>query len=199
MKLVASAGTIATLIVSALLNTACAQQVQRQSLPRSFGPATLGMTIEDFTRTIKVTPNACPNCADNEMMADLYLDDHPGVFPKTENPQNPNAVQFNFYKGKLYKIDLPRESRKIDDIKKTYTQKFGAVTKIEDWKNGVSWLLWENDKTVLAISYVRETNDRSSFDPSETKGTVLGIQYFDKSLRDSLTIQEKNKPTSVPN
>jgi len=169
---------------------------QKQALPRSFGPLTLGMTKEEvFKKIAGLTPSVCPHCALNESSAYVYVEKYPGLFPPYvySLKKYQRGIGCAFYKGKLYRIEVSPEIKEVEAAKKKYTGLFGPPSKIEDWPNGVSWVTWENNTTVFMFSYDRVKDDSSPYTPPA--GTLRHVQYIDKPLRDALEAQEKKKPT----
>lgn len=193
MKLVREKCIAVTLICMLLSYVVHADAVpQKQVLPRSFGPLTLGMTEEAFKKVTGVTPNFCHWCALDELTAPIDANKYPGLFPKLSKPDQ--GFDCGFYRKKLYRIETSSpEIKQIDAAKKHYTALYGPPSKMEDWPNGVSWLTWENRTTAFVLAYDREKS--GTFWHTIPAGTVTLVQYIDKPLRDALEAQEKKSPT----
>lgn len=182
------------MLIGMLLLSACYADAgpQKEKLPRSIGPLTLGMTEEAFKKITGVTPNFCHWCALDELTAPIDADKYPGLFPKLS--KGGQGFDCGFYKKKLYKIETSSsEMKQIDAAKKHYTALYGPPSKVEDWPNGVSWLTWENKTTAFVLAYNREKS--GTFPYTMPPGTVTLVQYIDKPLRDALEAQEKKNPT----
>ncbi len=197
MRLVAISAA-AAIIVVALLGAAQTDSVpQKQALPRSFGPLTLGMSIEEFRKVTNLTPISCPHCAQNESSASIYVEKYPGLFPKYIYllKEYQRGFGCDFFNGKLYRIEAFPEIDKIEAARKKYTMLYGPPSKTTDWPNGLSFVVWENDKTALVLTYVRKQRKDYAYPLTMPAGTVSSVEYIDKPLRDALEAQEKKKPT----
>jgi hypothetical protein len=195
MKLAAKGITVTAIIGMMLLSTAFADVgSRRQSLPRSFGPFTLGMTEDAFKKVTGLAIRACHECAQGESTVDVDVEKYPGLFPAylygLEKYQR--GLDCNFYKGKLYRIEAFPEIKEIEAAKKKYTELFGPPSKMEDWENGISWVTWENKTTAFVLAYVRKKGD--VYPLTLPPGTVSLARYIDKPLRDALEAQEKKNP-----
>lgn len=179
-------------VMSALLwNSAhSADELHGQTLPRSFGPLTLGMSEQAFTKITGLQSYGC-ECAQDEYTAAIDVKKYPNVYPSYISALD--GFDVFFYKGRLYKIDLPSEIKDIRDVKERYSKLYGPPTSSEDWPNGVSWIKWENKTTGLVVAYNREKT--GTFFNTLPAGTVTLIRYIDKPLSDALEKQEKNNPT----
>jgi hypothetical protein len=168
---------------------------QKQVLPRSFGPLTLGITEEVFKKVTGVTPEFCHHCAQDETTTAVYIEKHSRVYPEYlySLPKNDQGFGCKFYKGKLYLIEASPEISEINAAKKHYTALYGPPSKMEDWSNGVSWVTWENKTTAFVLAYDREKS--GAFWHTIPAGTVTFVQYIDKPLRNALEAQEKKRPT----
>jgi len=184
------AGTVIfTLIGALLLNTACADTgAQKQALPRSFGSLTLGMTEEALKKLTGLSTYACHHCARDEYTVAVDAEKYPKMFPAYvySLPKHQRGFDCNFYKGRLYKIDVPPEIKEIGAAKKQYTALYGPPSKTEDWPNGLSWVTWENKATAFVLAYVRKKGD--AYPLTLPVGTVSLVRYIDKPLRDALEV-----------
>jgi len=179
-------------ITSVLLwSAACsADQGPRQPLPRTFGPLTLGMSEQAFTKATTLTSYGC-ECAQDEYTAAIDVKKFPNIYPSYIYTRN--GFDVFFYKGKLYKFDLPPDIKNIREAKEKYSNQYGPPSGTEDWPNGVSWVKWENDTTGFVIAYNREKT--GTFLNAVPAGTVTLIRYYDKPLQDALEAQERKKQT----
>ena len=196
MKLIQTRSIVVTLISMLLWCGVHADAVpQKQALPRSFGPLTLGMTEEAFNKVTGVTPNFCHHCAQDETNAAVYIEKHPHVYPEYlySLPKSNQGFGCKFYKGKLYLIEAFPELSEINTAKKKYTETYGPPSNVDDWPNGVSWITWENKTTAFVLAYEREKS--GTFWHTIPAGTVTLVRYVDKPLRDTLEAQEKKNPT----
>lgn len=196
MKFVRTKSAIVVLIGMLLLGVAHADAgPQKQTLPRSFGPLTLGMTEEAFKKVTGLTTRYCAHCALDEFTVDVYPEKYPRIFPDYVYSLSKNEQGFdcNFYKGKLYRIEVSPEISEINAAKKKYTELYGLPSSEEDWPNGVSWVTWENKTTAFVLAYEREKS--GTFWHPIPAGTVTLVRYVDKPLRDALEAQEKKNPT----
>jgi hypothetical protein len=165
----------------------------KQFLPRSFGPLSLGMTEKEFQTITGLTTYACEGCGPDEYAATIDIDRYPGIFPKYiyNLDTYKRGVDCAFYKGKLYKITIPPEVKEIESAKKKYTEAFGAPTKFDEWTNGLSWLIWENKATVFSLSYVRKKGN--AYPLTLPVGTVSSVEYVDRIMRGQLDRHKKNR------
>ncbi len=198
MRLVAL-GIFVTAIIMVLSGAARTDPApQKQTLPRSFGPLTLGMTEGQFKKIagpIDVLP--CLHCALYENVMSVDIEKYPGVFPVYlySLAKYQRGLDCSFYKGKLYRIETFPEIKEINAAKKKYTELFGPPSRTEDWPNGLSLAIWENKNTALVLTYVRKQRKDYAYPLTLPVGTVSSVEYIDKSLRDALEAQEKMKPT----
>ncbi len=159
---------------------------QKQVLPRSFGPLSLGMTEEEFQNITGLKTYACEGCKPHEFVAAIDIGRYPDLFPKYvykfAAPQR--GVDCGFYRNKLYKIAFPPEVKEIAAARRKYTETFGPPTKLDEWPNGLSWLTWENEKTIFSIAYVRKRGD--AYPLTLPVGTVSSVYYIDKVLYNEL-------------
>ena len=198
MRLIALGIAITITIGALLLETAHTDPApQKQVLPRSFGPLTLGMSKEAFNKVTGLTPSPCPHCALNESSAAVYVEKYPGLFPAYVSSLKEYQRGFgcDFFKGKLYRIEAFPEIEQIESAKKKYTQIYGQPSKTIDWPNGLSMVVWENNKTALVLTYVRVQRKDYTYPLTMPAGTVSSVEYIDIPLRDALDAQEKKKPT----
>jgi hypothetical protein len=198
MRLIGTRSAMFTLIGILLLNAVHADSVpQKQTLPRSFGPLTLGMTEDGFKKVTGTTKtDFCAHCADDESVMSVDAEELPGVFPAYiyKLPEYTRTVVGFFYKGKLYRIETSPEIGSISAAKNKYSELFGPP-KIEDWKNGLSFAIWENKTTAFVLTYVRKQDKDHGYPLTMPVGTVSHVEYIDKPLRDALEAQEKKHPT----
>jgi len=197
MRLFRTGSATLTLASMLMLGTVHADSVpQKQMLPRSFGPVSLGMAEEQFKKiTGTKEMDFCAHCALDESVMGVDVEKLPGIFPAYlyKLPKYARGFGGFFYKGKLYKIETSPEIDEIKAAKKKYTELYGPPSSEEDWPNGVSWVTWENKTTAFVLAYDREKS--GTFWHTIPAGTVTFVQYIDKPLRDSLEAQEKKKPT----
>jgi hypothetical protein len=181
-----------------LLSAACADSKSpAQTLPRSFGPVTLGMTEEKFKEIARgSTEEFCAHCADYESRMSVEVEEFPGVYPAYiyALPESARGFSVSFYKGKLYLIETSPEIVDIEAAKKKYGEKFGQP-KSKDWKNGLSFATWEDSATAVVMTYVRQQDKNQGYPLIMPVGTVSSIEYIDKPVRDELEAQEQKKPT----
>ncbi len=190
--------TVLTLVGMLLLGVALADAgSQKQTLPRSFGPISLGMTEEAFMRITGVTEAAfCAHCPLNESIMSVKVEKFPGVYPAYlyKLPKFARGFSVSFYKKQLYLIETSPEISEIGAAKKKYTDLFGAP-RFENWENGLSFAIWEDKTTALVLTYVRKQDKDQGYPLTMPVGTVSTVEYIDKALRDALEAQEKRKPT----
>lgn len=186
---------VAALVAVLTSQSIDASASQQPALPRAFGPIKLGMTVAEFKKVTGVTPEICPHCADNEQMADFYTDDYPSFFPEYYKSlrKSERAVECWFYKGRLYRFDLSPETKQIESLKAKYSERFGSDAKLEEWKSGLSSLIWDDKKTVIEVIHVRKKNP--DYGITEPVGTVTVVRYLDKPLNAALERQESERPT----
>jgi len=144
------------------------------------------MSEQAFTKITTLKSYGC-ECAQDEYTAAIDVKKYPNVYPSYD------GFDVFFYKGKLYRIDLPPEIKDIRDAKEKYSRLYGPPSGMEDWPNGVSWVMWENTTTGFVIAYNREKT--GMFLNAVPAGTVTLIRYYDKRLQDFLEKQEKKNHT----
>ena len=194
--------TVLTLVGMLLLDTALADGgSQKQMLPRSFGPISLGMTEEAFMKLTGVSEAAfCAHCALNESIMSVKVERFPGVYPAYlyTLPKFARGFTVSLYKQQIYLIETSPEISEIGAAKKKYTDLYG-VPRLENWENGLSFAIWEDKTTALVLTYVRKQDKDQGYPLTMPVGTVSSIEYIDKPMRDALDAQEKKKPSRVHN
>jgi hypothetical protein len=168
-----------------------AEVVNKNILPRIFGPLYLGMTEKEFTKVTGMESYACEGCGIGEYTAAVNIKFDSDIYPKYvyKTKADHIGVDCNFYKNKLYSMELPPEVDNIDNARKIYTEAFGPPTKSEDWENGISWLIWEDKKTIFAITYVRIKGE--GYPLNQPIGWIYTMEYTDKSL--SMQLEKSKK------
>ena len=197
MRLIQTGSTAVALASMLLLGVAHADSaLQKQTLPRSFGPVALGITEEQFKKITGIKKmDFCAHCAIDESMMSVEVEKFPSVYPAYlyTLPKYARGFGASFYKGKLYMIETSPEIEEIKAAKKKYTELYGPPSSEEDWPNGVSWVTWENRTTAFVLAYNREKT--GSFFSTIPAGTVTLVRYLDKPLHNALEAQEKKNPS----
>lgn len=176
-----------------LFNNFYVKAEQKQKLPRSFGPITLGMSVKDFKKLTNIEPTHCATCVEGELNADFYLDEktipeHMRKKPFKEKPiklkdaylnyqpmaLQPEKVGCYFYKGKLYSIVLVGVKDTLEAVKSRYIKALGKQPAVVNHGTEISELRWEDSSILLRIAYLTE----------DEKGGIasLDITYGDIKL-----------------
>jgi hypothetical protein len=150
-----------------------------QPLPRSFGSFNLGVTVEEFVALTGIEPEACYECREGESQAGIRATDLPKLFPSYYNELSgwQQGADLFFFSGRLYRIDVFPEIKDIETALGKYSAIYDDPVKIEDWKNGLSWAIWEDSKTRMSLPYVRVRGD--SYPLNQPVGTVTLMRIED--------------------
>lgn len=158
----------------------------KQPLSRSFGSLYLKMKTKEFTELTGVRPETCHECTVGELYAALNVDKLSKIFPpyyyKLEGWQQ--GIDVSFFSDKLYRIEGFSEIITIKQAIEKYSAIYGKSYEIEEWENGISWAVWEDNKTKISLGYVREKGD--VYPLNQKTGTVFKIKIVDKETLKSL-------------
>ena len=162
-------------------------------LPRTFGSLFLGMTVEKFYSITRVQPEFCHQCREDEFHAGITVNDHPKIFPLyyRKLPKWQQGIDVLFYSGNLYQIDTFPEIRNIKVAQEKYVALYGNPIRIENWENGISWVIWEDVKTRISLAYVKKKGN--SYPLNLPLGTVIKLKFLDIEIFNNL--EEKQKKT----
>lgn len=153
---------ITSIIVIILLNLILSTQAFAGAadgiteIPRDYGPFKLGMSEAEFSRMTGITPEVCPVCLDRETFASV-----PGAQMQmfVSEHRNTQGVDFFFLNGELYMISRTPDTPALNVVQEELSQFFGANGKMNTKPNGVSTLTWENETTLVTVSFNQANNE----------------------------------------
>ena len=172
-------------------------------LPRSYGPITLGMSVDAFKKAINrasgqlvdIDVSRCVHCGSDELYASFFISEKKAAHFRQQaimlnsaflihqpTTLRPESVDCFFYKGKLYSISLNQVRSTIESVKSRYIEALGKPTAIDVWDTGLSQLRWENASTQLKVIY-----------STEEKGIdYITIEYTDRKILDQIPLEPEN-------
>lgn len=161
---------------------------EKQKLPRAYGPIYLGMSIEEFKKAVNKDPRDgwCATCAEGELLIELLISKEKGkkfnlleaiTFPDANITYQlpalqPEFVECRFYKDKLYFIHMDGVKEIPEVVKNRYSKTLGKPLSDNAYSNGLSELVWKDDRTKLSVGYStdsKETIDDISIDYTDLK------------------------------
>lgn len=153
-------------------------------LPRDLGEFRLGMTLSDFKKLTGISPQGCPICIEKETFATI---DGASMKRFSDNADIGESVDFFFYDNELYLMSVVPATKDIFLAKKDMSDVYGANAKVEALHDGSEQMRWEDETTVMTMTYRPQENE------------VYSINIIDWNLkeerdwRESLAFQQENK------
>ncbi|MDH4274064.1 MAG: hypothetical protein OEW08_03395 [Gammaproteobacteria bacterium] len=136
-------------------------------LPRALGVFKLRMTVDEFARVARVTPQRCTDCANSELYASLNAAQVRQLMPDLRD----NAgMDFFFFENRLYHIGLGVESSDLAAVRKEYSALYGSGQTYH-LKNATSYIKWEDGGTLVTANY-QTANEQ-----------VFALNYFDWDIK----------------
>jgi len=155
-----------TLAFLAALGHGLVHGERQRPLPRSFGPITLGMSIDSFKKIFPVDIGRCVHCVEDEVQAVIVLGRESSFPPDPEagtlkgaslqyqpDSLRPETVTCFFYRGKLYGITFTGVKDALVSVKDRYIKALGRPVAEKDFGTGASELRWESSTTHLTVGY----------------------------------------------